>query len=56
MLERLEGRQKEAESKLTKLKLSNSLLELGTGAYALADQLPFWSNKLVHVSIPDMDL
>lgn len=25
-------------------------------AYEISDYLPFWSNKLIHVSIPEMEI
>lgn len=43
MLTKIPNRQKEGEKLLSE-------------AYSLADQLPFWSNKMIHVCIPDLDL
>jgi len=43
MLTRIPDRQKEGEKLITE-------------AYSLADQMPFWSNKIIHVCIPELDL
>ncbi len=58
MLTKIPDRQKEGESKDSYIIISLilSLIELITEAYSLADQMPFWSNKIIHVSIPELDL
>lgn len=43
MLKKIDKRQKEGENLIAQ-------------AYSLAEELPYWSNKLVHICIPEMEL